>query len=464
MQSISMSQRLGRFRTELPIANCRLPIEMIVLFKSEIDIRQSAIGNRFTVRGLRWWIAGLIFLATLINFIDRLTISILAPVITTQLGLSNLQFASITTWFLIAYTASQGLSGKLYDRIGARRGFSISILVWSIAASAHAFATGFLSLSCCRFVLGLGEAGNWPGAAKVIAEWFPRRERALGMGIFNSGVCVGSIMAPPLIVWLQVRFGWQTTFLATGTLGFFWLLLWLLFYRSPDKHPAITAEEYALIKEGQAAVSRSKPAVSWSQLLRFRQTWAIVLSRFLTDPVWWLYITWLPLYLYNARGFDLKKIGMFAWLPFLTADAGSLLGGWLSGRLIMKGWSTDRARKSVVLLGAFLMAAGIPAALTNNAMVALAFISLVTFGFQSWINNVQTLPSDYFPEELVASVAGLGGVGAGIGAILYVLTTGWVVDHFSYTPILLIAGLLPLFGTAVLFGVGGRIRPLSLQS
>jgi ACS family hexuronate transporter-like MFS transporter len=464
MQSISMSRRLGRFRTELPIANCRLPIEMIVLFKSEIDIRQSAIGNRFTVRGLRWWIAGLIFLATLINFIDRLTISILAPVITTQLGLSNLQFASITTWFLIAYTASQGLSGKLYDRIGARRGFSISILVWSIAASAHAFATGFLSLSCCRFVLGLGEAGNWPGAAKVIAEWFPRRERALGMGIFNSGVCVGSIMAPPLIVWLQVRFGWQTTFLATGTLGFFWLLLWLLFYRSPDKHPAITAEEYALIKEGQAAVSRSKPAVSWSQLLRFRQTWAIVLSRFLTDPVWWLYITWLPLYLYNARGFDLKKIGMFAWLPFLTADAGSLLGGWLSGRLIMKGWSTDRARKSVVLLGAFLMAAGIPAALTNNAMVALAFISLVTFGFQSWINNVQTLPSDYFPEELVASVAGLGGVGAGIGAILYVLTTGWVVDHFSYTPILLIAGLLPLFGTAVLFGVGGRIRPLSLQS
>jgi MFS transporter, ACS family, hexuronate transporter len=416
------------------------------------------------VRGLRWSIAGLIFLATLINFIDRLTISILGPVITTQLGLSNLQFASITIWFLIAYTASQGLSGKLYDRIGARLGFSISIFVWSTAACAHAFARGFLSLSCFRFILGLGEAGNWPGAAKVIAEWFPSRERALGMGIFNSGVCVGSIMAPPLIVWLQVRFGWQTTFLATGTLGFLWLVLWLLFYRSPDRHPAITAEEYALIREGQAAVSRSEPAISWLHLLRFRQTWAIVLSRFLTDPVWWLYITWLPLYLYNARGFDLKKIGMFAWLPFLTADAGSLLGGWLSGRLITKGWTTNRARKSVVLLGAFLMTAGIPAALTSDAMIALAFISLVTFGFQSWINNVQTLPSDYFPEGTVASVTGLGGVGAGIGAILYVLTTGWVVDHFSYTPILLIAGLLPLFGTAVLFVVGGRIHPLSLQS
>ena len=416
------------------------------------------------MRGLRWWIAGLIFLATLINFIDRLTISILGPVITKQLGLTNLQFASITTWFLIAYTASQGLSGKLYDRIGARLGFSISIFVWSIAACAHAFARGLLSLSCFRFILGIGEAGNWPGAAKVIAEWFPRRERALAMGIFNSGVCIGSIMAPPLIVWLQIRFGWQMTFLATGTLGFFWLALWLLFYKSPDKHGTITAEEYALIKEGPASSSQSKPAISWFQLLRCPQTWAIVLSRFFTDPVWWLYITWLPLYLYNARGFDLKKIGMFAWVPFLTADAGSLLGGWLSGWLIKKGWSTDRARKSVVLLGAFLMTAGIPAALTSDAMVALAFISLVTFGFQSWINNVQTLPSDYFPEESVASVAGLGGVGAGIGAILYVLTTGWVVDHFSYTPVLLIAGLLPLLGTAVLFAVGGRIHPLSLQS
>jgi MFS transporter, ACS family, aldohexuronate transporter len=433
---------------------------MITRTKSAIGNRQLAI--QFTVRGLRWWIAGLIFLATLINFIDRLTISILGPVITTQLGLSNLQFASITTWFLVAYTASQGLSGKLYDRIGARRGFTLSISIWSIAACAHAFARGVLSLSCFRFILGLGEAGNWPGAAKVIAEWFPREQRALGMGIFNSGVCIGSVLAPPLIVWLQVRFGWQTTFLATGALGFLWLTLWLLFYESPDKHSAITAEEYSLIKEGQAS-SQRKPKISWMQLLQVRQTWAIVLSRFLTDPVWWLYITWLPLYLHNVRGFDLKRIGMFAWVPFLTADAGSLLGGWLSGRLIKEGWSTNRARKSVVLIGALLMTAGIPAALTSDAMVALAFISLVTFGFQAWINNVQTLPSDYYPEEAVASVAGLGGVGAGIGAILYILTTGWVVDHFSYTPVLLIAGLLPVLGTALLFLIGGRIEPLEQE-
>jgi len=415
---------------------------------------------RFPVPGLRWWIAGLIFLATLINFIDRLTISILGPVIIKEFSLTNLQFAKLTTWFLVAYTASQGLSGKLYDQIGPRRGFTLSILVWSVAALAHAFARGFISLSCFRFLLGVGEAGNWPGAARVIAEWFPARQRAIGMGIFNSGVCIGSILAPPLIVWLQLTFGWQTTFLVTGSLGFGWLILWLLFYESPERHPAITAAEYELIKEGQVPAAQSQQ-IAWLKLLSFRQTWAIVLSRFLTDPVWWLYITWLPLYLHSARGFDLKKIGMFAWLPFLTADAGSLLGGWFSGHLISRGWAADVARKLVIAAGAIFMTAGIPAALTRSALAALIFISLVTFGFQIWINNVQTLPSDFFPQQAVAAVAGLGGVGAGIGAILYVLATGWVVDHFSYTPILIVAALLPLLGTSVLFALAGRIQRIS---
>ena len=416
--------------------------------------------TRFVVRGLRWWIVGLIFFATLINFIDRLTISILAPVITTQLHLTNFQFARLTTWFLVAYTISQGVSGKVYDRIGPRRGFTFSILIWSLAACAHAFARGLVTLSCFRFILGIGEAGNWPGAARVIAEWFPVRQRAIGMGIFNSGVCVGSIIAPPLIVWLQLTFGWQATFLFTGSLGFIWLTLWLLFYESPERHRAITPEEYALIKEGRPAGAQAQQ-VRWRDLLRFRQTWAIVLSRFLTDPVWWLYVTWLPLYLFNARGFDLKKIGMFAWLPFLTADAGSLLGGWLSGHLISRGWTIDRARKVVIAASALCMTAGVPAAFASDAFVALGFISLVTFGFQAWINNVQTLPSDFFPAQAVGAVAGLGGVGAGIGSILYVLATGWVVDHFSYNPILIVASFLPLVGTAILFLLSGRIKPIT---
>src|SRR5438093_650373 len=265
----------------------------------------------FKIRGLRWWIVGLIFLATLINFIDRLTISVLAPVITQQLGLTNLQFASITTWFLV-----------------------------------------------------------------------------------------------------------------TGGLGFGWLVLWLLLYETPERHSALTDEERTLIQQDRSTSTTTRK-MGWIELLKYRQVWAIVLSRFLTDPVWWLYVTWLPLYLSRVRGFSLTQIGLFAWMPYVAADAGSLIGGWASGRLIRHGWTTNKARKAVIIVGAIFMSFGIPAALAQNAMLALFFIGLVTFGFQSWINNVQTMPSDFFPSQAVASVAGLGGLGAGIGAILYTLTQGW---------------------------------------
>jgi ACS family hexuronate transporter-like MFS transporter len=293
-----------------------------------------------------------------------------------QLGLTNLQFAGISTWFLIAYTASQGLSGKFYDRVGTRRGFAVSILIWSTAAMSHAFARGLAGLSALRFILGLGEAGNWPGAAKAVAEWFPARQRALGMGIFNSGVSIGSILAPPLIVWLQLRFGWQTTFLVTGSLGFVWLILWLLFYETPERHRRISREEYAIIREGRTSIPQG--TVNWRGLLRYRQVWAIVISRFLTDPVWWLYITWLPLYLADVRGFSLKEIGMFAWVPYVAADAGSLLGGWASGYLMSRGCSTNVSRKTVMAAGAALMLAGIPAALAQSTTLGHSRITAAT--------------------------------------------------------------------------------------
>lgn len=425
-------------------------------------------GGAFKVRGLRWWIVSLIFLATLINYIDRLTISVLAPVITDDLGLTNTEFGGVVVWFLLAYTISQGVSGKLYDRVGTRLGFTFSIITWSIAAGAHAFARGLTSLSALRFVLGFGEAGNWPGAAKAVAEWFPIRQRALGMAIFNSGAAIGSIVAPPLIIWLQLRYGWQTTFLFTGALGVIWLTLWLIFYQTPDRHRWITSEERALIREAPEVESRereatvpvvnSQAAPRWRDLLRHRQVWAIVLARFFTDPVWWLYITWLPLYLYKARGFSLKEIGLFAWVPYVAADAGSLFGGWCSGYLIARGWSVDFARKAVIAAAALLMPAGIFAAVAESPFVALALIALVLFGFQVWINNVQTLPSDFFSERAVGSVAGLGGTGAGIGAMLFTLGTGWVVDHFSYVPVLVAAGVLAPLGTLVLFALTGPIK------
>lgn len=441
----------------------------------------------FKIGGLRWLIIGLVFLATLINYIDRLTVSVLAPLITKDLNLSNTEFGGIATWFLFAYTISQSLSGKLYDRVGIKKGFSISIVVWSLAAIAHTFAVGIRSLSAFRFVLGLGEAGNWPGAAKTVAVWFPARQRALGMAIFNSGAAIGSIVAPPIIVGLTAYFGhWQQTFVVTGVLGFLWLGLWWLVYDTPEKHKWLTAAEYAVITEDEAETTSRKQSdnvdadssvassslplaepekpLGWFELLRYRQTWAIVIGRFLVDPVWWLYITWLPLYLSQVHGFDLKQIGLFAWVPYVAADAGSLFGGWLSGYLIGRGWTVNKARKTVIIFAAALMPAGIIAAFTPDAMIALGLIGVVLFGFQVWINNVQVLPSDFFPASAVGSVAGLGGTGAGIGSMIFIFTTGWVVDHFSYTPILVTAGILAPVGTLILCVMAGRIEKVSLKN
>lgn len=408
----------------------------------------------------------MIFFVTLINYIDRLTISVLAPVITKDLGLTNTEFGTITTWFLLAYTISQAVSGKLYDRIGNKLGFIFSVVLWSIAAILHAFASGLTSLSAFRFILGFGEAGNFPGAAKVSAEWFPQRERALAQGIFNSGIALGSIVAPPLIIWLQLSYGWKTTFIATGVLGFIWLIFWWILYQPREKHSWLTAEEQLLIEsdETEKTNPQSEAVPSYASLLGYKQTWAIVLARFLVDPVWWLYITWLPKYLYDARGFDLKQIGLFAWFPFVAAGLGSLFGGWLAGYFIRRGWSVDKARKVIIGFSCLLMPAGIVAAYTSDAMLALAMISVVLFGFQVWINNVQTLPSDFFPKSAVGSVAGLGGMGAGIGSMIFIFTTGWVVDNFSYTPILVAAGLLAPIGTIVLLALSGKIGRVSIQN
>ena len=415
---------------------------------------------RRQITGFRWWIVALIFLAALINFINRLAIAVLGPVMTVQLGLSSSQFAALTTSFLIAYTLSQGISGKLYDLIGTRLGFVLSIVVWSLSSMAHAFARGLISLDCLRFLLGLGEGGTWPGAAKAIAEWFPVRERALAMGICNSGTAIGTVITTPLILWIELRFGWRATFLAIGALGFGWLVLWLLFYTPPEDSPRITPADYALLQRDREPATAAQK-IPWRHLLRHREVWAVVMARFFGDPVWWLYITWLPLYLYKVRHFSLKEIGLFAWIPFVAADAGSLFGGWLAGHLIGRGWTVNKARKTVIVAGMMLMCCGIPVAITKNATSALAFIGIVLFGFQSWISNVQTLPSDYFPEAAVGSVMGLGGVGAGIGAMLLTQATGFVVDHYSYTPILVTAGLLPILATLALFILGGSIRKMA---
>jgi len=406
---------------------------------------------------LRWLMIGLVFLATLINFIDRLTVSTLAPIIVTELKLSNQQYASIASWFLVAYSISHALSGRIYDRIGLKKGFSLSITLWSLAAMAHATARGAGSLSVFRFLLGLGEAGNWPGAAKICTEWFPVKERAFAMSIFNSGTALGSVIAAPVIISLQQAFGWQATFLITGSLGFGWLILWLWLYQPPSEHRWLTPAQRAVLHAEESAQVERTP---WIDLIRHKPVWGIVLGRCFTDPVWWLYLNWLPLYLSRVHGLDLKSIAWAATVPFFVSDIGSLLGGGSAAYLIGRGWSVDRTRRTLIVIGAACMAGGIGVLFAPNVYAALAWMSLAAFGFQFWVNNVQTLPSDYFPPRSVGTVAGMSGLGAGIGALVFTLSTGWLVDNFGYTPVLVIVAILPVLGTALLLALAGRVRPL----
>jgi ACS family hexuronate transporter-like MFS transporter len=412
------------------------------------------------VKGLRWLIIGLVFLATVINYVDRQTVSVLKTSISQDLGLSNEQYAWIQNCFLVLYGVSQMVSGRLYDAVGTRLGFTFSIVVWSAAAIAHFFARTVGSFAFWRAVLGFGEAGNWPGAAKAVGEWFPVRERALGMGIFNTGAAVGGALSPPIIAWLASLYGWRATFVVTGVLGFAWLALWLLVYRLPEAHPWITEAERAHIASDRPAATSAGPAwrPGWLELLRHRQVWAIVAGRFVTDPIWWLYVFWLPSYFQEARGFSLQQVGWSAWFPFLAAGVGALSGGWASGFLIQRGWTVDRARKTVMAVGALLTPAGILAVRAESPYTALVLMGVVLFGFQVWVNNLQTLPSDFFPGSAVASVFGLGGTAAAVASVSFNWYTGSVVDTFGYTPVFVVAGLLGPVGLGATLLLAGRIR------
>lgn len=411
--------------------------------------------------GLRWWILALIFLVTCINYVDRSSVGLLVTHIAPDVGITSRQYGFIGALLLFAYTLSQSVSGRLYDRYGSRLGFTVSILVWCAAAMAHSAIAGFTSFAACSFFLGLGEAGNWPGAAKVIAEWFPQKERAIGMAIFNGGASMGGVVAPLLVArWLDPRFGWRISFLIIGAFGFIWLAAWLALYRPLAQHPRLSPMERDYILEGQPEVEQES-APPLLSLLALRQTWAILAARFLVDPVWWLYMLWLPTYLKEVRHFSLKDIGASAWVPYLAAAIGSLFGGWLAGRLISHRFSVNAARKIAIGIAACLMPFGILAAHAHSAYSALACISVVLFGFQMWISNVQTLPSDLFPNSAVGSVAGMGGTAAGISSLIFNLCTASLVAHLGYGAVLTIAGVLGPVGALCLFLLVGDIHRLN---
>jgi ACS family hexuronate transporter-like MFS transporter len=420
-------------------------------------------GDR-SIRGLRWYILALIFIITCINYVDRSSIGLLFTHFGPELAITRTQYSWVGAILLFAYTLSQSISGRVYDRFGARSGFTISVIVWCVAAMAHSRITGFASFASASFFLGLGEAGNWPGAAKVIAEWFPQRERAFGMAIFNGGASMGAVVGPLLVAsFLDPLIGWRMTFLAVGSIGFLWLAGWLWLYHPIANHPRISPEERSYIREGQIARATS-PAPPLRALLSRRQTWGILAARFIVDPIWWLYVLWLPTYLKDVHHLSLKDIGAFSWAPYLCAAVGSLFGGWLAGRLIARGRSVNAARKIVVGAAACLMPFGIFAAHAKGTYTALICISVVLFGFQMWISNVQTLPSDFFSNSAVGTIAGMGGTAAGLSSLFFNLGTGWLVTHLGYGFVLTLAGILAPIGALVLFLLAGDIKRLDLDT
>ena len=413
---------------------------------------------------VRWLIVGLIAVATVINYIDRNALAVMWPQISKDVGATKEDYALLVTVFMLFYAAGQFVFGRLFDIIGTRLGFALSIAVWSISIALHSVTHSILSFSLVRAMLGISEAGAWPGAVKANAEWFPARERALAQGVFNAGASIGAIISAPLIAVLFLWLGWRGTFILIGAIGFIWLLPWLIIYRAgPDKHPWVSAAERALILDApteQPAVPKAEYVPNVRQLLGHRQTWGILISRFFLDPIWWLFVSWLPIYLADTFGFDIKQIGIFAWVPYVGAMIGSLGGGWLSGRLIGAGWSVDRARKVVITLGGAIMApALLGAVLATDPVWAVVTIAFVLLGFQIAIGNIQTLPGDIFSGKSVGSVAGLGGMAAVAGTLI----TTWLVPSMtreSYAPIfILVAALVPA-SLLALWLVTGRVQKL----
>ena len=402
------------------------------------------------LKHLRWWIVWTLFFSTVINYISRQTFSVLAPVITKELNLSHSDLSLVFSAFQIAYAGTWLVGGVLLDIIGTRLGLALAVIWWSVVSMLTGFANSILSFSVFRFLLGIGEGCNWPGASKTVAEWFPAKERGVAVAIFDSGSSVGGAIAALTVPWVAIFFGWRYAFVLSGVLGFLWLILWLALYHPLDKHPRLSEEERALIKAGHdtATASTQGGVGRYLSLLKQSNVWGIVLGRSLTDPIWWFYVFWLPQYLSDARGFSLKQIAAFAWIPFVAADIGNFTGGFASGFLIKRGMPVIRARKWVCVLSSLPVLAGIPAATTHSPYWALALISFAVWGYASWSTMGLTFPSDLFPQDVVASVTGLSGLGAGLAGTLFTLAVGWLVDKFSYYPAFVAAATIPLLATA----------------
>ena len=428
----------------------------------------------------RWVICALLFFAATINYVDRQVIGLLKPTLQAQFGWSEIDYADIVFAFQLAYAVGLLMAGRLMDRLGVRVGFALAIVVWSLAAMAHAEAEAFGGIAgavlaiagltytvsvagfiVARFALGLGEAGNFPAAIKVVAEWFPKRERALATGLFNSGTNVGALVTPLVVPWITITWGWYWAFVATGALGFFWLAWWWIAYRPPEQHPKVSASELAYIRSDPAEPTVRVP---WRTLLKHRQTWAFAIGKFLTDPVWWLYLFWIPDFLNRNHGLDLTSVGPPLVAIYLVADVGSIGGGWLSSTLMKRGISLNRARKTAMLACAIAVLPIAFAAGARDLWVAVALISIAAAAHQGWSANLFTLTSDTFPRQAVGSVVGLGGMFGAVGGMLIAKLTGYILQATgSYVPVFLIAASAYLIALAVIHILVPKLEPVRLE-
>jgi len=392
---------------------------------------------------LRWLMIGMAFAATMITYTERQALSVVVPVLMDQFHMSSVAYSRVIFAFMLAYTIMNGVSGPLIDRLGTRVGFALTTGWWAMAAMFQALARGAWSLGFCRFLLGMGEAGNWPGSVKVVAEWFPVQERALASGIFNSGAAFGAIVAPPLVVLIVLKAGWRAAFLAVGMAALAWVVVWLFVYRTPRETEA-------------EAVARPLPP--WI-LLRQRFVWSFTVAKVFIDPVWYFYVFWFPEYLKRARHLDLASIGKLAWIPYLVAGMGNIVGGWFSGFLLRRGIPVNIARKSAVTVFILLMGLTIPAVLVGETSASMALVSLAMLGYTGVSANMLAFPADVYPKNVVASIWGLAGMGSGFGGMVFVLATGWLVDRYSYAPVFIGFGSMPLIALAIIWFVVGPLRP-----
>ncbi len=407
------------------------------------------------IRGLRWYIALMLMLVTTINYLDRTSLSIAGPVLKDKLQIDAQHFAYIIMCFQFSYGLMQPIMGRIMDWLGIKRGFSLAAIWWSIANMLHAFARTPFSFGAFRALLGVGEAGNFPGVAKTISEWFPAKERTIAFGIANVGSGTGSLIATPFVAWIIYKYGWQEAFVITGAVGFIWVVLWLLFYKSPSKHKCITQEELDYIAQGQKELQAEEQTNKnvWKLVLGQRNFWGIAFSRILSEPAWQFFSYWIPMYFATQRGMDLKQIGLFLWVPFLAADIGSFVGGFISPFYHKIGFSILTSRKLAMTTAAVMMPVSILIIQAPSAYWAIFWFCIATFGHQCISAVLLVLPVDLFPKSTVATANGLSGTCGHFSGMCFTFCVGWLVMHIGYSPVFVTIALLDLIGAAVLWTV-----------